>query len=220
MRTRRLLPVLLGCSALSLAGCGGSSLLDGDSASDLQRSLASVRTAIDGGQCSEARSAAREGTKKVDELPSSVDAELKSTLKAGFQDLTSRVASDCDSTDDTTTTTPPPTTTTAPPVDTTTTETDPVEPVDPGTTDTQPIDPPTTDQTDPTDPSGPGSGGGTGGDDDSGGVTPGVDGPGAGGPGASERATPRGKDVAKDLRKRFKDARKRAEKYLRGQGAG
>lgn len=215
MRTRRLLPVLLGCTALSLAGCGSSSLLDGDSASELQRSLSSVRAAIDSGQCSAARTAAREGTQKVDRLPSSVDAELKTSLKAGFQDLTSRVASDCESTDETTTTTPPPTTTTAPPVDTTTTETDPVEPVDPGPTDTQPIDPPTTDQIDPATPSTPGDGGTSGDDDGSGGVTPGVD-----GPGASERAAPRGKDMAQDLRKRLRDARKRAEQYFRGQGPG
>jgi hypothetical protein len=223
MRPRRFVPVLLSCAAVSLAGCGGSSLLDGGSASELQQSLSSVRSAIDAGQCAQARSAAREGARRVEQLPSSVDAELKSTLKSGFQDLTSRVASDCEDTAATPTTTEAaPTTTTAPPADTTTTTDQQPDtgPADPGTTDVQPLDPPTTDQGGSTDPSGPGSGddgsGSDDGGDDSGGVAPGVD-----GPGATGRAVPGGgKDAAKEFRKRLRDARKRAEQYLRGQGAG
>ncbi|WP_026911550.1 hypothetical protein [Patulibacter minatonensis] len=217
MRPRRSATLVLSCAAVALAGCGGSSLLDGDSASELQSSLSRVRTAIDDGQCAKARTAAKAGAAKVAELPSSVDAELKDNLSRGFADLSSRVTTDCETTTSTretpTTTTTPPSDTTTSTQDTTPTEPDPSTdptPLDPPDSDTQPLDPTTTGGTDPTLPDD--------GDDGSGGVTPGVDGPGAG---ATQRSAPQGKGNGLDkLEKRLKDARKRAEKYFRGQGGG
>lgn len=218
MRTRRSVPLVLSCAAVALAGCGGSSLLDGDTASELQSSLSKVRTAIDEGQCAEARSAAKSGAAKVDRLPSSVDADLRSNLKTGFEDLSARVATDCDatSTSETPTTTTPTTTET-----TTTQDTTPTEPD--GTTtddDTAPLEPtqPQTDPSgpttsDPTDPSLPGDGSGG---DGSGGVTPGVDGPPAG-----QRSVPGDKTSGMGrLKQQLKDARKRANDVFHGRGGG
>ncbi|MDO9409515.1 hypothetical protein [Patulibacter sp.] len=211
MRLRRSVPVVLSCTAVALTGCGGSSLLDGSTASDLQASLGKVQTAIDDGRCDEARSAATAGAKRVDELPSSVDGDLKDRLKTGFQELSDRVGTDCE--ESTTTTTAPETTTTAPtttePVEPTTPtqpETPTTTPEDPGTT--TPIDPPATDPTTPADP-------GDGGDDGSGGVVPGVD-----GPGASERSRGQGPKADKPLKERLKDLRERAKKYFEGRGGG
>jgi hypothetical protein len=219
MRSRRPATLVLSCAAVVLAGCGGSSLLDGDSASALQASLSKVRTAIDDGHCGQARSAAKAGAAKVDQLPSSVDSELKDNLRRGFADLSSRVSTDCESA---TSTREAPTTTTVPPAETTTstqdttptepdpsTDTTPLEPPDP---DTEPLDPTTTGGTDPSLPD-DGSG-----DDGSGGVTPGVDGPGSG---VTQRSAPQGKGNGLDqLEQRLRDARKRAERYFRGQGGG
>jgi hypothetical protein len=216
MRLRRPVPIVLSCAAVALTGCGGSSLLDGNSASELQTSLSTVRAAIDDGRCSEARSAARDGLDRVEALPTSVDAELRDRLKQGFDELTDRVRTGCETTPTTTETTPTaPTITTDPVEPTDPTTTDDTVPTDPTTTDdTVPTDPTTTDDGPPTDPGPPGDDGGPG--DDSGGVTPGVDGP---GPGASERSAKPGKKD-KTLRERFREAEKRARDYLRGQGRG
>ncbi|MEV4420368.1 hypothetical protein AB0L40_10400 [Patulibacter sp. NPDC049589] len=214
MRSRRSVPLLLSCAAVVLAGCGGSSLLDGDSASELQASLSRVRTAIDDGQCSEARTAAKSGAAKVDTLPTSVDSDLRDNLKTAFQDLSARVDSDCDETSSQPTSTTQPATPTTTTTDTTepsttTTEPDDTTPLEPTTPDTQPTDPTTTGGIDPTDPTDPGD------DDGSGGVTPGVDGPAAG-----QRSVPDGKDAVKELRQKLKDARKQAEDSFRGRGPG
>lgn len=212
MRTRRSVPLALSCAAVALAGCGSSSsLLDGSTASELQESLGRVRAAIDEGRCSQARSAARTGAERVDALPSSVDSELRDTLKRGFDELSSSVGTDCE--------TRTPTTTTTVPTETTTT-TAPTEPAEPTTTTTTPTDPTTTDPStptlpdepvdpvDPTDPTIPDD------DDGSGGVVPGVD-----GPGASERSAPRGRGVD-DLKQRWKDLKKRAKDAMKGRGDG
>jgi hypothetical protein len=231
MRPRTSVPLALSCAAVALTGCGGSNLLDGSTAQDLQQSLSSVSQAVDAGECSDARKAARTGLQRVSDLPSSVDTELRSRLRTGFEELQDRIATDC--TPETTTETTP--TTTAPPE--TTTETAPVDPApeetvpdDTTTQDTTPEDPSTTPDdgsgsgpgnggSGGTDGSGPGGGddgGGVGGDD-SGGVVPGVD-----GPGAAERGVRGFEQRSKDLRKRaekaLRDWQKRAEKNLRGQG--
>jgi hypothetical protein len=230
MRPRTSVPLALSCAVVALTGCGGSNLLDGSTAQDLQESLTTVSQAVDAGECSEARKAARTGLQRVEDLPGSVDGELRSRLRTGFEELQDRIATDCEP--ETTTETTPTTTTTPE----TTTETAPVAPVpdetvpdDTTTPDTTPEDPSTT----PDDGSGPGSGnggsGGTdgsggGGDDggdvggdDSGGVVPGVD-----GPGAAERGVRRFEQRSKELRKRaekaLRDWQKRAEKNMRGQG--
>jgi hypothetical protein len=198
MRPRRHVPLALTCAAVLLTGCGGSSLLDGSTANELQDSLTTVRAAIDDGRCSEARSAAREGLQRVEELPSSVDSDLRRTLKDGFDELETRVGSDCE--EPVTTTTAPTTTeeaptTTVPPVEEPTTTQEQPE----TTTDEAPTDPTTTDEGPTTDPD---DGGFV--PDDSGGVAPEVD-----GPGATERS----------VRKRLEKLRKRAEKF-RGRGNG
>lgn len=189
-------PLVLSCALLLLTGCGGSNLLDGSTASELQETLNTVRTAIDDGRCEEARSAARVGAERVDALPTSVDAELRRRLKEGFDELATRVRTDCKPTP-TTTTEPTPTTTEAAPPTTeapvepqTTTETAPQTTTEETTTEETPPDgglepAPEEDQVVP---------------DDSGGVTPGVD-----GPGATERS----------VRKRLEKQRKQAEKPRR-----
>lgn len=210
MRLRRPVLAVLTCAAVALAGCGSSGLLEGDSASELQQSLGSVRTAIDDGRCSAARSAARAGSERVDELPDSVDGELRDRLRQGFDELAQRVESDCE--ERTVTTTPPTTTTTTPeeptlPETTTSTPstpetpstTEPSTPTDPGTDPLEPVDP-----TDPVEP-----------DDDSGGVAPGVD-----GPGASERSASGRSGTAPGLRKRWKEFKDRMRDELKGEGRG
>lgn len=211
MRPRRSVPIVLSCAAVVLAGCGSSSsLLDGSTASDLQESLGRVRSAIDEGRCSQARSAARAGAERVDALPSSVDAELRDTLKRGFDELSAKVGTDCETptTTETTPTVPTETTTTTTPTEPTTptettTTTETTTPIEP-TTPTLPDDP-TTDPVDPTDP----------GDDGSGGVVPGVD-----GPGASERSVPNGGKGANELKKRWNELKKRAKDAWKGRGDG
>ncbi len=215
MRPRRSVPLVLSCAAVALAGCGGSSLLDGSTASDLQDSLGKVQSAIDDGRCAEARQAASAGARRVDDLPSSVDAGLRDRLKTGFDELSSRVGTDCESTTtttQTTDTTDTATTTDAVPTQTATT-TAPAEPTTTSDTPaTPPTDPPDTGPADPGTGSGPGSDDGQG-DEGSGGVTPGVD-----GPGASERSAPGQR--GKELKKRMKELRKRAEQYFKGNGGG
>jgi hypothetical protein len=216
MRPRRSVPLVLSCAAVALAGCGGSSLLDGSTASDLQDSLGKVQSAIDDGRCAQARQAASDGARRVDDLPSSVDAGLRDRLKTGFDELSSRVGTDCESTTTTTQTTE---TTDTTPTDVTPTATTPTTtPSEPTTTPDTPttpqVDPPDTGTTDPGTGSGPGSGSDDGqGDDGSGGVVPGVD-----GPGASERSAPGQR--GKELKKRMKELRKRAEQYFKGNGGG
>lgn len=217
MRLPRLAPVVL-FSAVALAGCGSSSLLDGSSAEDLQASIARVEQAVRDGRCEQAMSAATEGLKRVEALPSSVDAKLRSRLRQGFEELEQRIPSDCTPRDTTTTetttttTTETPTTTetqpettTEPPPETTTTETTPTAPPE-TTTDEVPL-----------------------GDEDSGGTPP-------GGTGTDETdpATPRGlrelrdgmrelrdsgrdaRDAAREARKQFDQAVRDAGKALRG----
>ncbi len=210
MRISRLLPVVL-CSTVVLAGCGSSSLLDGNSAEDLQASIERVKMAVEDGRCEQAMTAATEGLRRVDDLPSSVDDGLESRLRQGFQELEQRIPSDC-TPRETTTTQPPPTTTTEttteeepPPV--TTTETQPPEttPTEP----TEPTQPPetTTEEEVPL------------GDEGSGGVPP------AGDADTDELdpATPRGlregmrelRESGRDAQKRFQEAGREARKSAR-----
>lgn len=230
MRPRTSVPLALSCAAVALTGCGGSNLLDGSTAQDLQQSLSSVSQAVGAGECSDARKAARTGLQRVSDLPSSVDSELRSRLRTGFEELQDRIATDCTpetTTEQTPTTTTPPETT----EETTPTQPEP-EPTVPEDTSPQTTpDPSTT----PDDSSGSGSGNGNGGSggtdgsggggddggdvggDDSGGVVPGVD-----GPGAAERGVRGFEQRSKELRKRaekaLRDWQKRAEKNLRGEG--
>jgi hypothetical protein len=224
MRPRPSVPLALSCAAVALTGCGGSNLLDGSSAQDLQQSLTSVSQAVDAGECSEARAAARTGLRRVSDLPSSVDGGLRSRLRTGFEELQDRIATDCKP--ETTTTETTPTTTTPDP----STETTPVDPVPEQTVpeETTPQETTPDPSTTPDDGSGGGDGsGGSGGTDggggsddggdlggdDSGGVVPGVD-----GPGAAERGVRRLEQRSKELRKRAEKAWRELQKNARGQG--
>jgi hypothetical protein len=220
MRSSRSVLLALSCAAVVTTGCGSdSSLLDGSTADELQTSLASVQDAVDAGECSAARSAARSGLKRVDDLPTSVDAELRDRLETGFQELRSRISSDCE-TPTTPTETTPATTETTPttteeqaPVETTPEETVPEE-----TTTEETTPEPTTTAPDTGDgSSSDGDGGLQQGDEGSGGVVPGVD-----APGAVERGVQRLEEQSRAFgartRKALRDARKRAERAARGQG--
>jgi hypothetical protein len=140
MRFSPLVPVVL-CSTVALAGCGSSSLLDGNSAEDLQASIERVKGAVDEGRCDEALSAATEGRSRVNDLPTSVDSRLRSRLRQGFRELEEQIPTDC---------APRVTTTTEPPPVTTTTETTTTEPPPVTTTEVEPA--PTTTETTPTTP--------------------------------------------------------------------
>lgn len=212
MRLPRLVPVVL-CSAVALAGCGSSTLLDGNSAEDLQASIARVEQAVDDGRCTQAMEAAAEGLKRVADLPSSVDRELRSRLRQGFEELEQRIPSDC-TPRQTTTSEPPPTTTTEPPPTTTseaptTTDTPTTTETPTETTPTTPPDATTTDEV----PLG---------DDDSGGTPPSDS-----GTNEIDPATPRGlrelrenmrelRNSGRDARKQLGDAVRDATKALRG----
>lgn len=213
MRLPRLAPVVL-FSTVALAGCGSSNLLDGSSADDLQASISRVEQAVRDGRCEQAMSAATEGLKRVEALPSSVDGKLRSRLRQGFEELEQRIPSDCTPRDTTTTETPtttttetptttdeaPPETTTEVPPETTTTETTPTVPPE-TTTDEVPL-----------------------GDDDSGGTPPddsGTD--------ETDPATPRGlrelqqgmrelRDSGRDARKAAREARKQFDQAIRDAG--
>lgn len=214
MRLPRLAPVVL-FSAVALAGCGSSNLLDGSSAEDLQASISRVEQAVRDGRCEQAMAAATEGLKRVEALPSSVDGKLRSRLRQGFEELEQRIPSDCNARE-TTTTEPPPTTTDAEPPATTDVEPPPTTtetPTETTPTETTPTAPPdtTTDEV----PLG---------DDDSGGTPPddsGTD--------EIDPATPRGlrelqqgmrelRDSGRDARKAAREARKQFDQAIRDAG--
>lgn len=218
MRLPRLAPAVV-LSSVALAGCGGSSLLDGNSAEDLQASIARVEQAVRDGRCEQAMSAATEGLKRVEALPSSVDSQLRSRLRQGFRELEQRIPSDCTPREATTTETTPTTTTETP----TTTETQPPTTTETTTTET------TTTETTPTTPPEPTTDEVPLGDDGSGGTAP--DGSGTG---ETDPATPRGlrelregmrelresgrsaRETAREARKQFDQALRDAGKALRG----
>jgi hypothetical protein len=213
MRLPRLAPVVL-CSVVALAGCGSSNLLDGNSAEDLQASIARVESAVDDGRCEEAMAAATEGLSRVGDLPTSVDAKLRSRLRQGFEELEQRIPTDC-TPQQTTTTEPPPTTTTEPPPTTTT---------EPPTTTTEPEPDPTTTQTTPTEPDTTTDDEVPLGDDDSGGTPPDT-----GETDEVDPATPRGlqelrdgmrelRESGRDAQKAAREARKQFDKALRDAG--
>lgn len=206
MHLPRLVPVIL-CSTVALVGCGGSGLLDGSSAEDLQSSIARVKAAVVDGRCDEALSAARQGLERVDDLPSSVDQKLVTRLRDGFQELEDKIPTDCSPVE--TTTTPEPTTETTPtePEPPVTTETTPTE-----TTPTTPTEPQTTTPTETTptteDPS-------TTPDDGESGGTPPVDETDEDSP-ATPRSLRELEDAGRDARKRVERALREARKALRG----
>jgi activator of HSP90 ATPase len=191
--------VLLCTVPAALTGCGGSKLLDQQSAKTLQASLQEARAAVDRGECAAAAKAAATGTQQVERLPGDVDDRLVARLREGFQTLQDRIRRECSGT-----TIPTPTTETT---DTTTTETTDTSTQTTDTTTTPSTD--TTTTTTPTVPTTPTT------PDGSGGVDPGASGD-TGVPRSFEGARQRLKDAAKQARK---DARK-ALKDLRDAAGG
>lgn len=186
---RAFIPVLvLLCTVpAALTGCGGSKLLDQQSAKTLQASLQEARAAVDRGECAAAAKAAATGTQQVERLSGDVNDRLVARLREGFQTLQDRVRSECSGTTDTTPTT---TTTETPTTETTDTSTQTTDTTTTTTTDTTT----TTTPTIPTTPTTP---------DGSGGVDPSAGG---------DAAVPRS---FQDARKRLKDAAKQARKDAR-----
>lgn len=133
--------LLLGVGAALFAGCGNRGNLipagDGDA---VKAELSAVQEAVDAGECGQAEAAVTRARSAVDNLPESVDARLKSRLKGGLGDLSSKARQEC-AAEPETTTTQVPTTETTPPEETTPEETEPTVPTEPTDTGTEPITP-------------------------------------------------------------------------------
>ena len=162
MTVRPLLALVLGIAAAVAIGCGDrSNLLSGADAAGLKDDLAAVESALDSGECAQATQAAADFRQATEDLPTSVDPELRENLRNGADKLFAEVPKDCRKQDTVTTET---TTTT------TKTETTPTTPTT--TTPTVPTIPSTLPEIPPDDGTG-GAGDGTGGTSDgTGGDTP------------------------------------------------
>jgi hypothetical protein len=146
-------------AAALVVGCGSdrSNLIPPQSASSLRDSLAQVKAAVDGGDCTGADNALNDARARADRLPNTVDRRLRQRINEGLRTLRTTVPRDCAAhqTQTTITTDTTPTTTQTTPTDTTptTTETTPTDTTptttEPTPTTTEPA-PPTTDTT-PTD---------------------------------------------------------------------
>lgn len=122
MRSSALIAILV---AGSLAACGNDErLVPASNASSIDAALQRVADATNSGDCAGATSALADAQKAFDELPSSVDAQLRKSILQGLEQLTQTVPDQCTA-------------------DTTETEIDPVQTTEPETTPT--IEPPVTD---------------------------------------------------------------------------
>jgi cell division protein FtsN len=148
MTVRRILPFVLaallgvGAAVLAACGAGGDGTIPAASASDLKREIDDVRKAVDDDRCEEVTGQVRQVDEGIDDLPPTVDDQLRNSLRDGVNRLLSAARDECDDTPTETTTTE--TTETVP--EETTTETVPTETeTTPPPTTTQPP-PPTTPQ--------------------------------------------------------------------------
>jgi len=146
-----LLAVLLGVSAALLVSCGSSStgkLIPVADAGPLKSDFEAVAQAAEegNGNCSTTRTAVAKTEQDFNELPSTVDAGLRQTLRQGIQNLRARALAVCSqplvqtttsTTAKTTSSTHTPTTTPSTPTQTTTTTT-PTTPSTPTPTTTSP----------------------------------------------------------------------------------
>ena len=166
MTVRPLLALVLGIAVAAAIGCGDrSNLLSGADAAGLNDELAAVQSALDSGACAQATRAANDFEQATQDLPTSVDTELRENLREGAAQLVSEVPNDCQRQRTVTTNTTTTQTETTPTTTTTTTPTTPTTPTAP----TVPTIPETLPQTTPNDGTG-GTGDGTGGTGDGTGV--------------------------------------------------
>jgi outer membrane biosynthesis protein TonB len=167
VKVRRILPfllaALLGVGAAVLAACGsaGDRGIPAASASDLKRQIQDVREAVDGKRCQDVSGQLRQVDEGIDDLPPTVDEQLRTNLRDGANKLLTAARDECDATptktattttetlpEETTTdtlptetqTTPPPTTTTTAPAPPTTTA--PQPPPEPPPPAPAPVPPP------------------------------------------------------------------------------
>lgn len=171
---RSLLVVLaaaaLGLSSALLVACGDRNhLIPATAADALNSDLDQASSALDAQECRRARRALAQALGRADNLPPSVDPQLRANLAKGLSHASERVRAGCRRKTPTVTTptetTPPPTTTTPPTPTQTTTE------------HTTPPPTPTTPPSPPSNSGGTGSGG-TGGHGGGGGNSGGGDGSG------------------------------------------
>ena len=154
---RSLLVVLaataLGLSSALLVACGDRNRLIPPTAADaLNSDLDEASSALDAQECQRARRALAQALDRADNLPPSVDPQLRANLARGLSHASERVRADCRRKTPTVTTpteTAPPPTTAPPPAPTETT-----------TEHTTPPPTPTTPSAPPSDSGGTGSGGG------------------------------------------------------------
>jgi hypothetical protein len=139
MTVRRILPfllaALLGVGAALLAACGstGDGRIPAASASDLKREINDVRQAVSDDRCEDVTGQLRQVDEGIDDLPPTVDDQLRNSLRDGADKLLSAARDECDVTPTQTTTT-----TATLPEEETTTETAPTETETTPPTTTQP----------------------------------------------------------------------------------
>lgn len=102
----------LAASALFLAACGSSSgLLSTRQAAELNAQIDHIRTALDRHRCTRAQDDAAVLRTRIEQLPSSVSATVKSSLEQGVSAVEQELARDCVSQTVAPPTSPPPATT-------------------------------------------------------------------------------------------------------------
>jgi hypothetical protein len=142
---RILLPCLLGLAAALLVACGDTTgFIPSTDASQINQNIDAASNAVSSGRCTRAQSAVDRALTHVDQLPASVDPQLKARLVEGLRRLQAESATECAANKPEKTTSTETTTT-----DTTPTETTDTTPTDTATIDTQTQ--PTETQTQPTD---------------------------------------------------------------------
>src|SRR6185436_9162734 len=77
-------------------GCGDrSSLLSAADAAGLKDELAAVQSALDSGECAQATRAAADFRQAAQDLPTSVDPQLRENIREGANKLFDEVPNDC-----------------------------------------------------------------------------------------------------------------------------
>ena len=88
--------LLTGAGCSFALGCGGDDgLIAAKNASEINRHLDELRSAVDSGQCTAAAAAIRQVQADVQNLPGSVDASLRRQIRAGYRKLAGTYGSDC-----------------------------------------------------------------------------------------------------------------------------
>jgi cell division septation protein DedD len=145
------LAAVLGTLAALATACGQdqSGLLPRTRAERLLSALDRTERAVQAGDCTRAQRALADLQTRIDNLPGSVDRDLRTRLQQGAGRLSGQVPQDCQANQPTTTTTTETTPTDTTPTDTTPTDTTPTDttPTDTTPTDTTPTDTTPTDTT-------------------------------------------------------------------------